>query len=63
MHAEEVAQLEFLEHRSPSHMTDTELLQELVLGQREMRALVRKFVADMDSNPMMKTMARMFGGR
>jgi hypothetical protein len=54
--------LAFLEARHPRNMTDREMMTELVLGQREMRQLVKKFIADTVQNPMFATMGRMFGG-
>lgn len=54
--------LGMLEAMDTSLMTTEEMLRELVLGQREMRALVKKFVADVEKNPMFATMGKMFGG-
>lgn len=56
--------LESLEALDPlTQMTDVMMLQELVLGQREMRKLVKGFVASMEKNPMFATMGKMFGGK
>lgn len=52
-----------LESLDPNDMTEREMLVELVLGQREMRKTVKQFVDGLESNPMMKTMGRMFGGK
>lgn len=40
-------------------MTDTEMLRELVLGQRETRKLVKDFLKSMENNPMLKMMGKM----
>lgn len=54
--------LEGLERMDVGEMTNGEMLAELVLGQREMRRLVKGFLESVEKNPMMKTMGRMFGG-
>lgn len=59
-----VGVLEHLESLDPGlEMTDRQMLVELVLGQREMRKLVKGFVASMEKNPMFATMGKMFGGK
>lgn len=55
--------LAMLESMDTSLMHNDEMMRELVLGQREMRKLVKSFVASMETNPMFKTMGKMFGGK
>lgn len=55
--------LERLESMAPDLMSQEQKLIELVLGQREMRKLVKGFVNATENNPMFKTMGKMFGGK
>lgn len=57
------ATLEMLESMHPAVMTNGEMLAELVLGQREMRKLVKQFVESMEKNPMLATMGKMMSGK
>jgi len=47
----------------PIHMSDRMLMEETVLTLRQMSDLMGQFLGDMEKNPMMKTMSRVFGGR
>lgn len=44
-------------------LTDRGLMEEILVNQRAMMDLVRDFMGSMESNPMMKTLGRMMGGR
>lgn len=44
-------------------MTDRQLLEEIATNMRSTVDTVQSFVKSMETNPMMATMARMFGGK